>query len=185
MTGAQSNGQPRLVLVGPPGAGKTTVGRLLAAKWGVDFVDTDDVVAVQSGRSVADIFVDSGEATFRALEKTAVAQTVATASGVVALGGGAVQDVDSRLALTGLPVVFLDVGLTDAARRVGLNRDRPLLLGDVRAQWVALMSARRPLYEEVALVRVATDGLDAGQVVDAVLAALADPAEAPSGGAAS
>jgi shikimate kinase len=173
MTGAAPGSSPRTVLVGPPGVGKTTVGRLLATRWGVDFVDADDVVAAESGRSVADIFVELGEPAFRALEKSAVAQTLAQARGVVALGGGAVLDPDTRLLLAHHLVVFLDVGLADAARRVGLNRDRPLLLGNIRGQWVELMSARRPFYEEVARVRVATDGLDAPQVVDAVVAAIA------------
>jgi shikimate kinase len=175
MTDTAPASRPLVVLVGPPGAGKTTAGRLLATRWGVDFVDTDDVVEAQAGRSVADIFVESGESAFRAIEKSAVAQALHR-NGVVALGGGAVLDPDTRLMLAHHVVVFLDVGLADAARRVGLNRDRPLLLGNVRGQWVELMSARRPVYEQVAQVRVATDGLDAEQVADAVLAALTDPA---------
>ena len=163
---------PRVVLVGPPGVGKTTVGRLLAQHWHVAFCDTDDIVSSHAGRPVADIFIDSGEQHFRALERQAVADAVAEFTGVLALGGGAVVDAGTRDLLGDQQVVFLDVGLADAAKRVGLNRDRPLLLGNVRGQWLELMAARRPWYEAVADVVVPTDGLDPGAVVDAIVAAL-------------
>jgi len=136
-----------LVLVGPPGVGKTTVGRMLAEHWSVPFCDTDDVVSQRAGRSVGDLFIMSGESEFRLL--------------------------------IGHRVVFLDVGLADAARRVGLNRDRPLLLGNIRGQWVDLMTARRPWYEQVATATVRTDGLTPQQVTAKVLAAL-DEAAAPA-----
>jgi shikimate kinase len=158
---------PRVVLVGPPGVGKTTVGRVLAQRWAVEFTDTDDVVEVGAGQPVRDIFVTAGEPEFRRLEAIAVAESLRR-SGVVALGGGAVLDPQTRAALGTHRVVFLDVGLADAARRVGLNRDRPLLLRDVRGQWLDLMAARRPLYLEVADATVSTDGLNPDEVADAV-----------------
>lgn len=148
----------RVVLVGPPGAGKTTVGQHLADLLGVAFRDTDDDVASAAGLSVTDIFVERGEAAFRELERAAVAAALHEHDGVLALGGGAVLDPATRALLAGVPVVFLDVGISDAARRVGFNRDRPLLLGNPRAQWLRLMEHRRPLYEEVATARVPTDG---------------------------
>src|SRR5439155_19503067 len=118
-------------------------------------------VEAAAGTTVADVFVDRGEAAFRALEKVAVADALVTHRGVLALGGGAVLDPATRALLRDRRVVFLDVGVKDAAARVGFNRDRPLLLGNPRAQWLRLMAARRPLYEEVATATVSTDGREA------------------------
>lgn len=161
---------PALVLVGPPGAGKSTVGRLVAAALGVDFLDTDTIVEERAGKSVADIFIEDGEPAFRALEKAAVADALAAFDGVLALGGGAVLDADTRAALAGHRVVLLDVGLADAARRVGLNRDRPLLLGNPRAQLHRLLEERRPVYAAVASSTVRTDGRTPEEVAGEVLA---------------
>lgn len=116
-----STAGPRVVLVGPMGAGKTTVGRLLAERWGVPFRDTDDDVEQADGRAISDIFVDSGEEHFRTLERAAVARAVAEHEGVLAVGGGAVMAEETRGLLAGRPVVFLRVGLSDAASRVGLG----------------------------------------------------------------
>lgn len=151
---------PRAVLTGPPGAGKTTVGTLLAQRLGVGFRDTDDDVQQLAGTTVAEIFIDKGEPHFRALERAAVAAALETHGGVLALGGGAVLDPDTQSALraSGAPVVLLEVGIADAAGRVGFNRDRPLLLGNPRQQWAKLLEARMPVYLEVATVRVSTDG---------------------------
>jgi shikimate kinase len=165
--------RPIAVLVGPMGAGKTTVGAELAARWGVDLRDTDADIEALAGKPVAEIFVDDGEAAFRALEQTAVARALAEHAGVVAVGGGAVMAAETRSALAGHRVVFLDVGLSDAASRVGLGATRPLLLGNVRAQLKALLDARRPLYEEVATAHVHTDGRTVAEVADEVEKALA------------
>lgn len=160
---------PRLVLVGPPGAGKSTVGRLVADKLGLALRDTDADVEQTAGKAITDIFVEDGEAAFRALERVAVAEALAEHAGVLALGGGAVMDAGTREALRGRRVVFLDVGLADAAARVGLNRDRPLLLGNPRAQLKRLLDERRPLYEEVATLTVDTNGRDPADVAGEVL----------------
>ena len=150
--------RPRAVLVGAMGAGKTTVAGLLAEAWGLPARDTDaDIVAAQ-GRSIADIFVDSGEDAFRALERAAVAEALATHDGVLALGGGAVLDPATRELLAGHTVVFLRVGLSDAVKRVGLGSARPLLLGNVRGRIKALLDERTPVYESVATLVVDTDG---------------------------
>jgi len=149
---------PRAVLVGPMGAGKTTVAALLGESWDVEVRDTDADIEAREGRSISDIFVDSGESYFRDLEATAVAEALATHTGVLALGGGAVLDPTTRELLAGHPVVFLRVGLSDAVKRVGLGAGRPLLLGNVRGRIKALLDERAPLYEAVATVTVDTDG---------------------------
>lgn len=148
---------PKLVLVGPPGAGKTTVGQLVARRHNLAFRDTDQDVAVAAGRSVADIFLYAGEAAFRALEADAIRKALADHDGVLALGGGALGDPQNRTLLAEHRVVFLDVTLADAAARIGMNRDRPLLLGNPRAQLKIMLDERRPLYEEVAVATIPTD----------------------------
>jgi shikimate kinase len=152
------------------GAGKTTVGRLVAEGWGVDFRDTDADVEAREGRSVADIFVESGEPAFRALERQAVSEALTSHAGVLALGGGAVLDPATRAELAGHRVVFLRVGLTDAAARVGLGVSRPLLLGNVRSRLKQLLDERAPLYESVAAAVVETDGLAPEEVAAQVVA---------------
>lgn len=166
----------RVVLVGPMGAGKTTVGRLLAERWGVGLRDTDADVEASAGSSISDLFVDHGEAHFRALEKAAVAEALADHDGVLSLGGGAVLDADTRALLAGRPVVFLRVGLADAVKRVGLGTSRPLLLGNVRATLKQLLDERAPLYESVASLVVDTDDRSPEDVADAIEAAMAQEA---------
>jgi shikimate kinase len=160
---------PALVLVGPPGAGKTTVGHLVADKLGLAFRDTDDDVVTRAGKPITEIFVDDGEAAFRALERDAVTGALAEHTGVLALGGGAVLDAGTRDRLAGHSVVHLDVGLRDAAVRIGLNRDRPLLLGNPRAQLKRLLDERRPHYNAVAAVTVDTAGRTPQDVADEVI----------------
>ncbi len=151
-----------MVLVGAMGAGKTTVGRRVAQSRGVDFLDTDEVVERDAGRTVSEIFVDDGEAHFRALERTAVAEALASHEGVLALGGGAVLDADTRALLKG--------------HRVGLGVSRPLLLGNVRGRIKQLLDERAPIYEEVAEHVVETDGRSAAEVADEVRALVEDGA---------
>jgi shikimate kinase len=160
---------PKLVIVGPPGAGKTTIGTLVADRLGNELRDTDADIERTAGKPISEIFVDDGEAAFRALERQAVAAALAEHDGVVALGGGAVLDEGTRALLESVRVVFLDVGLADAASRVGLNRDRPLLIGNPRAQLNRLMNERRPLYEQVATITVDTSGRPPEDVADEVL----------------
>jgi shikimate kinase len=146
------------------GAGKTTVGELLASAWGLTLRDTDRDVEDAEGRPISEIFVDRGEQYFRELERAAVAQALTGHDGVLALGGGAVLDPETRAALKEHVVVFLHVGLSDAVKRVGLGTARPLLLGNVRARIKALLDERLPIYREVATVTVETDGRTAEEV---------------------
>jgi shikimate kinase len=155
------------------GAGKTTVGALLAEAWGTSARDTDDDVEAAAGKAVSEIFVDDGEPAFRALEKTAVATALAEHDGVLSLGGGAVLDDDTRALLAGHRVVFLSVGLSEAVKRVGLGTSRPLLLGNVRSRIKALLDERTPVYESVATETVDTDGLSAEQVAAEILRVVA------------
>ena len=140
----------RVVLIDPPGAGKSTVGQELARALGVAFLDTDTLVEDRTGRSISDIFLEDGEAHFRKLEQAAVLSALHEHDGVVALGGGAVENPDTREALRRVPVVFLEVSMAKALPRVGLSGARPLLVESPRARWRALADARRPLYTETA-----------------------------------
>lgn len=165
---------PVAVLVGPPGSGKTTVGGVLAQRLGVSLHDTDAAVESAAGRSISDIFVQDGEAAFRALEREAVLRALREERGVVALGGGAVMQeaVADALRKGSAPVVFLDVTIADAARRVGFDASRPLLVVNPRASWNRLMAARRPTYESLATIHVATGGLTPEEVATEVEAGL-------------
>jgi shikimate kinase len=164
---------PVAVLVGPPGAGQTTVGRLLAAHLDVPFADTDAAVEAKAGKPVAEIFYDDGEPAFRALEAAAVADALTTHPGILALGGGAVLDPATQADLAGVPVVYLEVGLSDAVKRVGLASARPLLVLNPRSQFRKLMEERRPIYERLATVKVTTDERDPADVVDEIVKGLA------------
>ncbi|MDX6239541.1 MAG: shikimate kinase [Kribbellaceae bacterium] len=163
---------PVLVLIGAPGSGKSTIAALLAARLGKPHRDTDIDIENAAGKPISDIFVDSGEAHFRQLERAAVAAAL-TSDGVVSLGGGAILDADTRADLAGHAVVFLEVSLGEAAKRVGLGVARPLLLGNVRTQLKNLMDARRPLYVEVAKLVVQTDGRTPEDIADEIAGQLA------------
>jgi shikimate kinase len=144
--------------MGAPGAGKTTVGGLLAEALGVPFRDVDVDIEALAGKPIADIFIDDGEEHFRALETRAVVAALANFDGVLALGGGAILAPENRAALDGHVVVYLSVEVADAVHRVGLGQGRPLLAINPRATLRFLLDQRRPLYESVATVTVVTDG---------------------------
>ncbi|MFC8425036.1 shikimate kinase [Streptomyces sp. 13-12-16] len=163
---------PVIVLVGPMGVGKSTVGQLLAERLGVAYRDTDDDIVTAEGRTIADIFVDEGEPAFRAVEKRAVRTALTEHEGVLALGGGAILDAETRALLAGQRVVYLSMDVEEAVKRTGLNAARPLLAVNPRKQWRELMEARRHLYEEVAAAVVPTDGRTPEEVAEATLNAL-------------
>ena len=163
---------PLVVLVGPMGVGKSTVGQLLAEHLGVGYRDTDDDIVAAQGRSIAEIFVDEGESAFRAIEKAAVREALAGHEGVLALGGGSILDADTRALLAGQRVVYLSMDVEEAVQRTGLNAARPLLAVNPRKQWRELMEARRHLYESIATAVVATDGRTPEEVTQNALDAL-------------
>ena len=161
---------PRYVVVGPPGAGKTTISELLASRLGLRFRDFDADIVELAGKPISDIFTDDGEPVFRAMEEEAVAKALVEHEGVLALGGGAVLSAATRERLKEHTVVFLNVGMAEGVRRTGLSSARPLMSGiNPRATFKALLDARLPLYREVATVEVLTDSLDPAQVADAVI----------------
>lgn len=166
---------PKVILIGPMGAGKSTVGHRLANRIGVAFRDTDADIAARAGKSVQDIFVEDGEPAFRALERDAVAVAIAEHDGVLSLGGGAVLDATTQDRLTDQTVVFLNVGLADAVKRVGLGQGRPLLIGNVRGTIKKLLDERAPIYNAVATWVVDTDGRDAASVADEIAGLLDAP----------
>ena len=157
----------RILLIGPPGAGKSTVGQALANKLVIDFIDTDRVIENETGKTITDIFVVDGEPHFRALELQTLKNVLTLESGVISLGGGAPisQDAQEAIEQSNSHTVFLDVSLATAAPRVGFNRDRPLLLGNPRAQWQALSDNRRPIYEKLADDAIKVDDMNVDQIV--------------------
>jgi shikimate kinase len=161
---------PVAILIGPPGAGKSTVGPLVADLLGAEFLDTDSVVEEMAGKPVGDIFVSDGEAVFRELERTAVARTVATHPGILALGGGAVMDPGTRELLAGQRMVYLETGFAAAAHRAGLDAPRPLLIGNPRARMRELLAERLPVYEGLAWVTVTTDDRAPQDIADEIAA---------------
>ncbi|GAB3140965.1 shikimate kinase [Micromonospora sonneratiae] len=163
---------PVCVLVGAPGAGKTSTGQALAAALGVGFRDTDHDIETIAGKPIPEIFIDEGEEHFRTLEREAVATALASFDGVLALGGGAILAEETRAVLAGHTVIYLSVELPDAVRRVGLGMGRPLLAINPRATLKYLLDQRRPLYEQVATSAVVTDGRTPEQVVDEILTIL-------------
>ena len=149
---------PVLVLIGAPGSGKSAVGAVVAEKLDLGFRDTDKDTEAAAEMSIPDIFIAEGEEGFRSRERSAVAAALADHQGVLAIGGGAVLDADTRADLAGLPVVWLQVGATEAAKRAGISGPRPLLLGNVRTTWLSQLKQREPLYRELATHEVGTDG---------------------------
>jgi shikimate kinase len=154
-----------VVLIGPPSAGKSSVGALLAAELGVPFADTDDLVAAAAGKPVGDIFVDDGEPVFRELERAAVARGLETMGGfnrdggVLALGSGAVLDPDVRRMIAGWPIVYLETGFAAVAKRTGMDRPRVVIPGNPRGMLRAMLEERRSVYAELATITVPTDDM--------------------------
>jgi shikimate kinase len=154
------------ILIGPPGSGKSSVGRALGERLKLSFADTDTLIEQRCKKSISEIFIEDGEPYFREIERAVVLDQLTIGTGVLSLGGGSVLDPLSHQALssTATPIIFLDVSLSSASPRVGFNRDRPLLLGNPRAKWQELMNVRRPVYEGLADATILTDELTPAEV---------------------
>ncbi len=165
---------PRVILIGPMGSGKTTIGQLVASKLGIAFRDTDHVIEERAGKSVSDIFLEDGEDEFRILEKKVLRDELLSDGTVLALGGGAPISVDAQSALRAIasPVIYLDISLATVAPRIGFNRDRPLLLHNPRGQWQTLMEARRPIYESIADSVIDVNDKSGSEIVTLILEVL-------------
>ena len=157
----------RIVLIGAPGSGKSTVGVALASHLQWPFVDTDALIELKQSKKITDIFVEDGEEYFRGIEFETLQQVLLEPSAVISLGGGApiLQMAQDALLSSESTIVFLDVSLATAAPRVGFNRDRPLLLGNPRAQWQALSDQRRPIYEKLATQSIKVDDMTVDEIV--------------------
>ena len=169
---------PKAVLVGLPGAGKTTTGRRLASRLGVAFADSDALIERRFGRSVPEIFAADGEVEFRRVEAIIVAEALAEFGGVLALGGGAILTPSTRAALAAgaTPVILLRSSVRTLSRRVGDGGGRPLLVGNPTARLSALAVAREPLYREVATHVVSTDHRSSSRVATEIAELLGHPA---------
>jgi shikimate kinase len=173
LPGQRAHGQPAAIMIGPPGAGKTTVGALVAGLLGLDFVDTDTVIEQAAGKPVSDIFVQDGEDAFRALERRAAAHLIGSHPGVLALGGGAILDPGTRELLAGRRVVYLETGFVSAVHRTGLDAPRPLLFGNPRARMKTLLEERLPVYAGLAWLTVPTDDREPRDIAGEIAARLA------------
>ena len=156
----------KVILIGPPGCGKSTVGKLLAKELQLNFLDSDSEVSKRAGKSISDIFLEDGEGKFRELERDVVLDALDSNVGVIALGGGSILDAEVFSRLEREPkVVYLEVSISNAAPRVGFNTDRPLLVGNPRQQWLKLFEARREKYERLGKFRVSTNNRKPKEVV--------------------
>lgn len=162
---------PKIILIGPMGSGKTTIGGLLAKKLNLQFRDTDQIIEEQEHRTISQIFLDEGEDAFRVIEKRVLRQELLTDDTVLSLGGGAPISLDAQSALRAIAsqIIFLDISLSTVAPRIGFNRDRPLLLNNPRGQWLTLMEERRPIYESISDITIIVDDKSEDAIVSLAL----------------
>lgn len=149
----------KIVLIGPPGAGKSSIGKALAKELKLNFIDSDSEIEKISHKKISEIFIEDGEPAFRLLEVDVVRKVLSDFEGVISLGGGAPinKEIQDLIVDANYPVVFIDVSIAQAATRIGFNKDRPLLLVNPRQQWISLMNERRPIYEKLASQTISSD----------------------------
>ena len=165
---------PRLVLIGPMGAGKTTIGSEIAKRLQLSFADTDALIENDQGKSVSEIFVEDGEPHFRLVEESVVIDALISEEGVLSLGGGAVMNAEVAKALKSSPAkkVFLDISLAAVSPRVGFDNARPLLMVNPRQKWSELMNLRRPTYEALADLTIDVSEKSVSEITDEIIGVL-------------
>ena len=165
---------PKLVLIGPMGAGKTTIGSEIAKKLQLTFADTDALIENDQGKSVSEIFVEDGEPHFRLVEESVVIDALLAEEGVLSLGGGSVMNVEVAKALKSSPAkkVFLDISLAAVSPRVGFDNARPLLMVNPRQKWAELMNLRRPTYEALADMSIDVSDKSVSDIASEIIGAL-------------
>ncbi len=148
----------KIIFIGPPGSGKSSVGKEVAAMLNLSHIDTDQLIEEKSGKRISDIFLDDGEPAFRRMEREIVLEVLQQDNCVISLGGGSVVDSEVADKLRVEPnVIYLEVSISNAAPRVGFNAERPLLVANPRQQWLKLMEDRKPIYEGLGRKRISTD----------------------------
>lgn len=157
---------PRAILIGPPGSGKSSVGKALSRELSLSFQDSDALIVEQEGRSIPEIFAAVGESGFRTIEREVVLGALGSEVGVLSLGGGAILDeyVQRALLSSHAEIIFLRIGLSQVLSRIGVKGERPLLTGDPEGQWVKLFKAREPIYRSLASIEIATDNKKPNEV---------------------
>jgi shikimate kinase len=160
-----------IVLIGPPGSGKSTVGRSLSRRLKRSFFDTDSMIEEKAQKKIGEIFVDEGEDEFRNLEYIVLQEVLQFPNSVISLGGGAPIKVQSQelIAASNVFVVYLDISLSSAAPRVVFNRDRPLIIGNPRAQWHTLNEISRPIYKSLASMTIKVDDMKVEEIVSQII----------------
>ena len=156
----------RAILIGPPGSGKSSVGKALSRELSTSFEDTDELIEEREGRSIPEIFSEQGESVFRAIEREVVLKALSSNIGVISLGGGAVLDLDVQKAIkeSSAEVISLHIGLSNVLSRIINKGDRPLVAEDPERQWKELLQRREPIYKSLATIEVSTDNKKAYEV---------------------
>lgn len=148
----------KIIFIGPPGSGKSSVGKEVAAILKLSHIDTDQLIEEKSGKRISDIFLEDGEPAFRRMESEIVLEVLQQDNCVISLGGGSVIDSEVADKLRVEPnVIYLEVSISNAAPRVGFNAERPLLVANPRQQWLKLMEDRKPIYEGLGRKKISTD----------------------------
>jgi len=149
----------RAILIGPPGSGKSSVGKALSRELSTSFADTDELIVEREGKSIPEIFAQEGESGFREIEAKVVVEALGANIGVLALGGGSIlsSEVREEIKRSQAEVILLRVGLTNVLARISGKSDRPLVSQNPQEQWLAIINEREPYYSDLATLEISTD----------------------------